>query len=130
MGCIKMDKRVDIFNLLKNEGKLSTLHVYQAREVLDDPYEKTKTNVFMNPLPIKALVRQISFESLRWKYPGQIPSKSIEVVAEKKHETLFKTADKIKYGDDFYSTLKDDSQNFMIMVRSDYIVVILGLKND
>jgi len=125
-----MEKRIDIFNLLKNEGKLSTLQVYQAREVINDPYEKTKTNIMMNPLPIKGLVRQVSWEALKWKYPGLIPSKSIEVIAEKKYKTLFTTADKIKYGDDYYSTLKADSQNFMIMERSDYIVAILGLKND
>ena len=125
-----MDKRIDVFELLKNEGKLSTLLVYQAQEVETDPYEHTKNLVYNNPLPIKALVRQVSWESLRWKYPGLIPTKSIEVIAEKKYKTLFTTADKIKYGDDYYKCLKDDSQNFMIMTRSDYIVVILGLKND
>ena len=125
-----MEKRIDLFNLLRNEGQLSTLHVYQAREVVDDPYEKTKTNTYMNPLPIKGLVRQVSWESLRWKYPGLIPSKSIEVIAEKKYKTLFTTADKIKYDDNYYKCWKDDSQNFMIMERTDYIVVILGLKND
>ena len=124
------EKRIDLFNLLKNEGKLVTLHVYSAKETQDDPYEKNKSLTYLNPLPIKGLIRQVSWESLKWKYPGLIPNGSIEVIAEKKYETLFQTADKIKYKDNYYSCWKDDSQNFMIMKRPDYIVVILGLKNE
>jgi hypothetical protein len=125
-----MDKRVSIFKILKNEDKLSTLHVYAAKEIINDPYEKNKTNTYSNPLPIKAFVQQISFEALRWKYTGLLPSKSIQVIAEKKYITLFKTADKIIYNNDSYKCWKDDSKNFMILERSDYIIVILGLKND
>jgi hypothetical protein len=124
------EKRVDVFNLLKNEGQLSTLYVYAAKETQVDPYEKNRDKTYLNPLPIKGLVRQISWESLKWKYPGLIPNGSIEVIAEKKYETLFQTADKIKYLDNYYSCWKDDAQNFMIMKRQDYIVVILGLKNE
>jgi hypothetical protein len=124
------EKRVDIFNLLKNEGKLETLLVYAAKETQVDPYEKNRDKTFLNPLPIKGLIRQVSWESLKWKYPGLIPNGSIEVIAEKKYETLFQTADKIKYKENFYKCWKDDSQNFMIMKRPDYVVVILGLKNE
>lgn len=124
------EKRVDIFNLLKGEGKLSTLQVYQAREVQDDPYEKNKSLTFMNPLPIKGLVRQVSFEALHWKYYGQIPVGSIEVIAEKKYLTLFRTADKIKYNDEYFKCYKDDSQGFAIIERPDYVVVVLAKKNE
>ena len=125
-----MDKRIDLFNLFKNEGKLSILHVYQAREVVNDPYEKTKSLTFMNPLPIKGLVRQVSAEALHWKYWGLLPQGSIEVIAEKKYLTLFRTADRIKYNDNYYKCWKDDSQNFAIIERPDYVVVVLGLKNE
>jgi len=124
------EKRVDIFNLLKGEGKLSTLQVYQAREVQDDPYEKNKSLTFMNPLPIKGLVRQVSFEALHWKYYGQIPVGSIEVIAEKKYLTLFRTADKIKYNERYFKCYKDDSQGFAIIERPDYVVVVLAKKNE
>lgn len=124
------EKRIDLFNLFKNEGKLETLYVYAAKEIQNDPYEKNKSLTYLNPLPIKGLIRQVSWESLKWKYPGLLPSGSIEVIAEKKYETLFQTADKIKYKDNLYKCWKDDSQNFMIMKRPDYVVVILGLKNE
>jgi len=125
-----MDKRIDIFNVFKNEGKLSTLYVYSAKETQDDPYEKNKSLTYLNPLPIKGLIRQVSFEALHWKYYGQIPVGSIEVIAEKKYLTLFRTADKIKYKDDYFKCFKDDAQGFAILERSDYVVVILAKKVD
>jgi hypothetical protein len=124
------EKKIDIFNLLKNEGQLSTLYVYSAKETVDDPYEHTKTLIYGNPLPIKALIRQVSFEALHWKYFGLIPVGSIEVIAEKKYLTLFRTADKIKYGDDYFKCFKDDPKGFAILERPDYVVVILAKKVD
>lgn len=124
-----MYKKVDLFQFLKNEGKLETLHVYSAREIQSDPYEKNKDLTFMNPLPIKALIRQISQDALKWKYFGQLPSGSIEIIAEKKYKTLFRTADKIRYNEKYYYCWKDDSQNFAITERTDYIVAVLSRKN-
>ena len=125
-----MEKRIDIFSILKNEGKLSTLYVYSSKETIDDPYEKNRVNTYSNPLPIKAFVQQISFEALRWKYTGLLPSKSIQVIAEKKYITLFKTADKIEYNNESYKCWKNDSKGFAIMERQDYIIVILAKKVD
>jgi hypothetical protein len=122
------ERRIDIFNLLKNEGQLSTLYVYPSTQVETDPYEHTKTDVFMNPLPIKGLIRQVSFEALHWKYYGQIPVGSIEVIAEKKYLTLLRTADKIKYSDKYFKCYKDDSNGFAILERPDYVVIILEKK--
>lgn len=122
------EKRIDLFNLFKNEGKLETLYVYQAKETIDDPYEKTKTLTYYNPLPIKGLIRQVSFEALHWKYYGQIPVGSIEVIAEKKYLTHFRTADKIKYGEEYFKCYKDDSKGFAILERADYVIVVLAKK--
>jgi hypothetical protein len=126
-----MEKRINIFDLLKQEGKLVTLYVYASISRQSDPYEKNQDDkTYLNPLPIKGLVREVSPEALHWKYYGQIPIGSIEVIAEKKYQSLFQTADKIKYGDDFYSCWKDDSKNFMILKRPDYIICILAKKVD
>jgi hypothetical protein len=122
------EKRIDLFNLFKNEGKLSTLYVYAAKEIETDPTEHTTDLIYMNPIPIKGLIRQVSFEALHWKYYGLIPVGSIEVIAEKKYLTLFRTANKIKYKDDYFKCYKDDSKGFAILERPDYVVVILAKK--
>jgi hypothetical protein len=125
-----MDSRIDLIKILNDEGKLSILLVYPATETVNDPYEKTKTDSFLNPLPIKAYVTQLSFESLKWKYPGQVPAGSVQIICYNKYETLLKTAYKIKIGGNFYKCIKDDDKGFLIMRRDDHLVAILGLKND
>lgn len=123
-----MDKRIDIFSILKNEGKLSKVLVYSAKDTVDDPYEKTTTKTFLNPIPVDALVRDITPESLVWKYFGQIPMGSKEIVCEKKYIDTLKTADKIKIGTEYYNVRKDDSKGWKIQVRDNYIVVVAELK--
>jgi hypothetical protein len=124
------EKRVDIFDLLKQEGKLETIFAYPAITTLIDPYEKNESKNFLAPFPVKALVRQVSPESVYWKYYGQIPLKSIEVIVEKKDVSLIKSAEKIKYNDEYYKVMKDDSKGFTILERPDYAVIILRSKND
>ena len=123
------DKRVDIFKLLENEGKLTTIWLYPAIETVADPYEKNTIKNFLNPIPIKGLIMDISYESLRWKYYGNIPTGSKQLICESKWINHFKIADKIKIEDDYYKTMKDDAKNWMMMKRADHLVVILGKKN-
>jgi hypothetical protein len=123
-----MDNRIDIFKLLKQEGKLSKILIYSAKDTIDDPYEKTSTKTFLNPIPIDVLVRDLTPESLVWKYFGQIPMGSKEIICEKKYTETLKTADKIKIGTDYYSVRKDDSKGWKIQTRQDYIIVVAELK--
>jgi len=122
------DNRIDLFGLLRNEGKLSKVLVYSAKDTIDDPYEKTSTKTFLNCVPIDALIRDITPESLVWKYFGQIPMGSKEIICEKRHIDTLKTADKIKIGTDYYSVRKDDSKGWKIQTRQDYIIVVAELK--
>ena len=123
-----MDNRVDIFRILKQEGKLSKVLIYSAKDTVDDPYEKTTTKTFLNPIPVDALVRDITPESLVWKYFGQIPMGSKEIICEKKYIDTLKTADKIKIGTEYYNVRKDDSKGWKIQTRQDYIIVVAELK--
>jgi len=122
------EKRVDIFNLLKNEGRLETLLVYSAQEITLDPYEHNTEKKFNNPLPIKGLIRDISAEALKWSYYGNIPIGSKEIICQKKYKSLLLAANKIKIGEDYFKTYHDDQKGFGILQRSDYIVVILAKK--
>jgi len=123
-----MDPRIDLFNYFRNEGLLKNVQVYAAKEVLLDPYEKNESKVYLNPLTIKALVRQVSFESLHWKYYGQLPVGSIELITENKNKTLLQTAEKIIYNNNEFKCWKDDSKGFAILERRDYIIVVLAKK--
>jgi len=123
-----MDKRISIFNLLKNEEKLTKVLVYIAQEVENDPYEHTKSLNYQQPVAIDALVRDVSPEALVWKYFGQIPMGSKELILEKRHINTLKAADRIKIGDNYYKTRKDDSRGFSIIERNDYLICVVELK--
>jgi hypothetical protein len=124
-----MEKRINIFEILNSEGKLSKVFIYPAYETVSDPYEKNRTTNFLNPLSIKALVRQISTEALSWKYYGNIPIGSKEIICEKKWKETIKNSFKIKIEEDYYKCYRDDKKGFGIIEREDYIVVILEKKN-
>ncbi len=124
------DNRIDIFGLLKTEGKLSKVLVYSAKDIEDDPYEHTSTKTFLNPVAIDALVQQISQEALRWKFIGQLPQDSIKIICELRHENTIKTADKIEINGISYGVYKGSSKEFTILKRNDYLIVILERKNE
>ena len=121
---------INLFELLRDEGKLITIWLYPAKESVVDPYEKNKTLSFLNPISIKGLVQQLSQESLRWKFIGKIEEGSRQIICEKKYKNLFKIADKIKIGEDYFTTHKTDDKFFSILEREDYIIVILEIKNN
>lgn len=123
-----MDIGRELFRCWGENEHLQTIWLYPAEETVDDPYEKTTKKTFLNPVPIQALVKDYKPESLRWKFYGQIPMGSKEIIAETKYYILFKVADKIKIGDDYFKVWKDDEKGFGIMKREDYIVVILSYK--
>lgn len=122
-----MYKEIELFKILREEGQLEKMLIYPAQTRINDPTEKTTDKAFLNPLPIYVYVSQESYESLKWKYTGQIPSKSIKVLVELKDESLFRNAYKIRYRNEFYHCMKDDSQNFMILRRKDYLIISLGI---
>lgn len=122
------EKRVDIFKLLEGEGKLTKVFVYPSIEVLIDPYEKNTSKSYLNYTTIKGLVREVSPEALHWKYFGQIPMKSKELICQKKWKNTLLIADKIKIGNDYYKCYKQE-KSFVIVEKTEYLIVILEYLN-
>jgi hypothetical protein len=121
---------IDIFKILRETGHIRTIWLYPARETVNDPYENTTHKCFLNPLPVKALIKTISPDALRWKFFGTLPIGTKEVIFENKYISLFKIADKIKIDNEFYKTWKDDEHGFGIITREDYAVAILKIKGN
>lgn len=122
------DRRIDIFNLLKNEGKLTKVKLFVSSSEETDPYEHTKETTKQQYISIDALVRDVSVEALAWKYYGNIPIGSKQLIVENKYINTIKASAQIQIGDDNYFCWKDDAQNFGIIRRTDYAIVIVGLK--
>jgi len=121
-------QKVDIFDILKNEGLLEKIEIYPGKETQATNYDSSSTTMY-NPITIKGLVSEISQSSLKWKYFGNLAVGSVQVIIEKRYKSLMLAGRQIKIRDNYYSVHTDDSKNFTYQEKKDYIVFILGLKN-
>lgn len=72
------------------------VRVYMGVETVDDPYEKNVTVRLLNPIPIKALVKDLVASQIGWKMPGIIAEKAKELIVDKKHRNLLEKSHKIE----------------------------------
>jgi len=124
-----VDNRFNIFQILRDERKLQKILVYPAQSVENDPTEHTKENLFGNPIPIDAYIRQASPEMIKWQYYGRIPLDSLMILAELRFYETLKSAKKIVIDDIEYQTIWDDQKGFSIQKRESYLICILIRKN-
>lgn len=80
-----------------------TILMYQGIETETDPYEHAVETVLLNPLPIKAIIADLTFSKVQYSMPGIEVSKAKEIIIKKKYETLLKQTYKIKIDDEFYN---------------------------
>jgi hypothetical protein len=123
-----IDKRIDIFSILKTQGQLQKATIWLGHEVETDPTEHTKSITYLQPTYIDIYKVQISFESLKYKYFGQIPQDSLQIMCDVKYENLLKSAKKIKIDDKLYKVFFDDSNGFRMLKKSNYLITILERK--
>ena len=123
-----MDIRVDIFDILRNEGKLTIAAVFPSMDRVNDPYEKTVEQTILNSIPIEVYVVDEGFSSLKYKYFGELPYESKKVLCHLEDMNLIKVASKIQIGNNFYYVYKDADKNFAILQRDSYIVIVLSKK--
>jgi len=119
---------MNLFEELKNINKenVKTILVYPRYTTVDDPYEKTKKENFLEAVPIKdAIVTEIGFGGLKWKYYGQMTVGSKQILCEKKYLTLLKVAGKIEIDGENYGVYCDADKTMQILIRQDYLVVLL-----
>lgn len=121
--------KIDIFQIFQNWGELFTMKVYQATETQVDPFEKNTEKTFLNPIPIKCLIRDYSFGALQWKLEGLHEVGAKEVLCETRYKTLLEKCHKITIDDNEYGVYQDgNSKRFQIIERKDYLVILLDRK--
>jgi len=91
-----------MYQLFREQAVNIKFHI--ASETIDDPYEKTVTLTYLPPLPVKAIVQDLSFSKLQWIMPGIRADKAKEIYIEKKRESLLKAG--------FYITIGNDSTKY------------------
>ena len=82
-----------IKDLFREHSK--TILVYLAKETIVDPFSKAVEKVYLNPIPIKAIVTDLTTTKVRYAIPGIETSKAKEIIIEKRHEELLLQSQKI-----------------------------------
>jgi hypothetical protein len=124
-----MDKRICVFNFLEALLQSETLLVYLAKSVVNDPDEGTTVDTLLNPIPVKAVVNQLGMSTLKWKYWGNLPTGSIEILTDLKNYDLLLIAKKITYQGNDYNVYQNDAKGFSMIKRHDYLMAILERTN-
>ncbi len=109
-------------NLFKEHAK--NIKVYIARETIIDPYEKNVELTNLNPLPLKAIVTDLTTSQATWKMPGIEVSKAKELIIEKKYRSLIEKSQKItiqRDTADYYGWKDNAGKNMQIREEGDYI---------
>jgi hypothetical protein len=89
-----------IKDLIESEGQW--IKFFLAKEVLEDDLEGTKTLKYLNPLPVKAIVNDLSLSKITWNIVGVSTDKAKEIIIDKKWKTLLEKSHKILIDNEYY----------------------------
>ncbi len=82
-----------------------------------DPYEAKATYTNLNPLTIKAYVREISPEALVWKQYGLQNMGAKELLCEDKYKNYFENCNKLEIAGVDYFVFKEGTGNKTLIIE-------------
>jgi len=82
--------------------KAKTIKIFCGVSQEIDPYEKNVETIMLNPLPIKAIVTDLTPTQMRWKSAGIVEEGGKEIIIEKKYENLLKQSQKVEINGSYY----------------------------
>jgi len=111
--------------LFKEESQ--KIKIYMTTEVETDPYEHTVEHTNLNPLPIRALIADLTPSQLNWKMPGIATESAKELIIEKKYRSLLEKSYWIEIDGDKYEGWKINGRMQMKQIGKDYLRVYVYL---
>lgn len=116
----KLRKIGFINKLLKNKEHSTKIYLYFATKTAGDdfdPYEKNYIFSNLNPLVVKAYVRELTSEAAFYKQYGLHQSGAKEIICEGRWRTAFENANKIEIDSIEYQTFKGGNNKTTITKR-------------
>lgn len=114
-------------NLFKEKSVY--IRIFMGTTSILDPYERNIEEVLINPIPIKAIVNDISPSSSQWKMPGIISIKTKQIIIQKKYENMLKMSRKIEIdNEDYYGWKTNGRLNYV--VEGEYLKAYVYIKKE
>lgn len=111
--------------LFKEKSK--TIRIYLGTETEVDPYEKNVETTMLNPLPIKAIVTDLTASQSQWKMVGIVADKAKEIIINKRYESLLLKSQKIQVDNDYYIGWKQNGR-LQYRIEGDYLRAYIYIK--
>ncbi len=105
--------------LIREIGK--TVLVYLGVERSADPFEQNVTTTLISPIPIQAIVTDLTPTQVQWKMVGVTTNKAKEVIVPKSKRNLIEQSSKIVIDGDDYLGWRDNTGKMVIREVGDYI---------
>ena len=112
--------------LLKDKAFTTKVSIYFSTKVAGDdfdPYEANYVTTNLNPVTIKAYVRDISPEALVWKQYGLHNTGAKEILCDDKYKNWFEKANKIVIDGETYQVFKEGTGNRTIITKRPYNLI-------
>jgi hypothetical protein len=93
--------------LFKQRGQKILVYVSVQQET--DPYEHTSTSVFLNPVPVDAIVSDLMPSQIMWKMPGLGTSQAKELFIPKDKKDVILVSAKIEIDGEIYLGWKGEA---------------------
>ncbi len=92
--------------------KSEYIRIFMGTETIQDPYEKNVETTMLNPIPIKAIVTDLTSAKASWAMAGIITDKAKEIIIRKKDRPMLEMSQKIQVvGDtDYYEGWKTNGK--------------------
>ncbi|MEQ9716551.1 MAG: hypothetical protein ABGF52_13620 [Candidatus Asgardarchaeum sp.] len=78
------------------------IRISRGLETIDDPFEKNVTVVYLNPLPIRAIISDLTMAKVNYAMPGISTDKAKEIIIEKKRRHLIERSHRIEIAGEYY----------------------------
>lgn len=106
-----------------------TVLVFIGKEIKDDPEEESKTTTTFNPVPIQAIVTDLTSEQMKWKGFGIETGAGKELLMESKHKTLIQQSQKIVIDNIEYLGWRDNFGQTQIRTDGNYLRIYIYRKS-
>jgi len=104
-----------------------SINIYIGTETELDPYEKNVSETLINPIPIKAIVTDLSNTKIQYAMPGIETEKSKEIIIKKIHKDMLLMSRKIYVDGDYYIGWKSNGR-LQYRTEGNYIRAYIYIK--
>lgn len=115
----------ELDDLFKEEA--IPIKIYLGKETEIDPFEHTVDLTCFNPIPIMALVNDLTPSKIQWSMIGVMTDKAQQIIIEAKYENLLKLSQKIQIDDEYYVGWRQNGR-LQFSIEGNYLRAYIYIK--